>query len=423
MEKFEINGIETTLIKTDKFKTITIFVAFLGEFNREVATSKRLLSYLLNGSTKKYPTKKLILNKLFSLYDAAISVNSFPIYKTNITAFSLHMVNPKYVQSENLLTETLSFLKEFIFNPNIDGDAFVLNEFNEKKRILRDNINNIYNNKGLYAYNRLFEEMGKDEIISVSSLGDLDQLEKITPQSIFHDYQNMINNEIVKIYVAGDIPKEEIHESFAVFPFKVNEYDLEATSFEEKIINKVNEVFETQKVNQAKLMMGFRTNVNALEDLYIPMTVFNMMFGGMGTSDLFRVVREENSLAYTVSSSVFFDTRLMIVSAGIDTKDYDLATDLIIKELERYKQGHIDENLMQVAKDNLVSGINQTIDNPHSNLNFILKNSLLNNLTVDQFRDKINEVTVEDIIKASKMIKLDTIYFLKGGGVNEQKGI
>jgi len=35
MEKFEINNIETTLIKTNKFKTITFFVVLFGEFTKK----------------------------------------------------------------------------------------------------------------------------------------------------------------------------------------------------------------------------------------------------------------------------------------------------------------------------------------------------------------------------------------------------
>ncbi|HHU56422.1 MAG TPA: insulinase family protein [Acholeplasmataceae bacterium] len=414
MEIFEINGIETVLIKTDKFKTITFFITYLGEYNKEVATAKTLLSMLLSGSTKNYQTKKAILNKLFSLYDAAISVHNFPIYKTNVQLFALNIINPKFVQNENLLTESIEFLKEFIFNPNIDNEGFTENEFNEKKRILRDNINSIYNNKGLYAFRRLMQEMGKDEIISVNPMGTLEDLEKITRSDIYDEYQKMINDEQIKIYVIGDIEKESIIENLKDFTFKKNGFDLQTVSYERKTIEKTNEVFETQNVNQAKLMMGFRTNVNALDDLYVPMTVFNMMFGGMGSSDLFRVVREENSLAYTVSSSVFFDTCIMVVSAGIDSKDYELTTDLIIKQLEKYKQGHVDENLMVIAKENLISNINQTVDDPYANLNFVLKNNLLNNLTAEQLVEAIKNVTKEDIIKASQKIELDTIYCLKG---------
>src|SRR5690554_7559881 len=86
----------------------------------------------------------------------------------------------------------------------------------------------------------------------------------------------MINDETVRIYVAGDITKEVVQSAFSDFPFNKNSFKLETTSFETKEINKVDEVFEIQNINQAQLMMGFRTNVNALEELYIPMTVFNI---------------------------------------------------------------------------------------------------------------------------------------------------
>jgi predicted Zn-dependent peptidase len=144
------------------------------------------------------------------------------------------------------------------------------------------------------------------------------------------------------------------------------------------------------------------------------MAVFNMMFGGMVSSDLFRVVREENSLAYSVGSSVFFDNRLLVVSAGINANDYELATDLIIKELEEYKQGKVDPDLLQVAKDNLNSSLSETADDPFSNLTFIIKNSLLKNYSSEDIIELVKQVTVEDIIRASKDVELDVIYCLKG---------
>jgi predicted Zn-dependent peptidase len=416
MQNFKINGIDTILLSTNKFKTLSFFVVFFGEFNKEVATSKTLLTRMLSNTTKLYPTKKKIANKLFDLYDASVSVSSFPIYKTNLTMFSLDIVNPKFTNDENLLNEAINFFKEVIFNPNQENEAFSQADFNEEKRVMSDNIKNIYNNKARYAFDRLLEEMAPNEILSVSSLGTLEGLEKLTPQSLYQDYNQMINNEMVRIYVVGDIETETVMKVFKDFDFKVNDCKIEASSFETKKIEKVNEVSEVQAINQAQLMMGFRTNVNAFDELYVPMALFNMMFGGMPSSNLFRVVREENSLAYSVYSSIFFDNRLMIVNAGIDKDQYQLATDLIIKELEKYKNGDISSELLQVAKDNLISSLQETDDEPFSYLIFVIKNSLLRNYTVEEFISLVKKVTIEDVHQASKQIELDTIYFLKGDG-------
>lgn len=414
MEKFDINKIETTLIKTDKFKTITFLVVFFGEFNQENATKRSLLTGLMNSTTKNYSTKNAFVNKLFDLYDASAFVSSYPIYKTNLTMFGLSIVNPKFVEDNNLLKESFDFFKEVIFNPNIDVNGFNLNEFNENKRKLRDNINNIYNNKTAYAYNRLLEEMGPEEIISVSSLGTIDNLDKITPKSLKVFYDEVINNEMVKIFVTGDISKEDVIECFNGFSFNNVVSNIDTSSREMKKNIQPREVVEKQNVNQSQLMMGFRTNTNAIDDLYIPMAIFNMMYGGMVSSDLFRVVREENSLAYSVGSSIFFDSRIMIVNAGIDRNNYELTKDLVIKELERYQNGNINQELMQVAKDNLISSMLEISDSPFSNLNFLIKNSLLKQYTINDIIKLINEVTSEQVIEASKLIALDIVYCLEG---------
>ena len=389
------------------------FIHFFGEFNKENATKRSLLTKIMNSTTKNYPTKKLVASKLFDLYDANVFVSNSPIYKTNLTVFGLSIINPRFVDDPNLLEEAFAFFKELIYSPNFDENGFNENEFKEKKRILRDNINNIYNNKAMYAFNRLLDEMGPNEIISVSSLGTIEELDKITPQSLKDFYYQIINNEMVKIYVTGDITREHVIELFRDFKFNNLRLNLEVASNDEKH-EEFREVIENQNINQSQLMMGFRTNTNALDELYIPMAIFNMMYGGMVSSDLFRVVREENSLAYSVGSSVFFDNRLLIVNAGIDAGDYEKTRDLIINELDRYKRGQVDSNLLQVAKDNLISSMMETSDDPFSNLTFIIKNSMLKNYTTDDIIELIKKVTIDDVVNASQKVELDVIYCLKG---------
>lgn len=414
IEKIIHNNIDITLVKTDKFKSLSACVVFLGEFNKEMATSRSLLTRVLSNTTKKYNTKKLFTDKLFDLYDANISISSYPLYKTNLTIFSLSVVNPKYVNEKDLYEEAFSLLKEVIFNPNIENESFLQSVFLEEKRILRDQINNTYNNKSLYAFNRLLQEMGKDEIFSISSLGTIEDLEKITPHSLYNHYQKMLNEEMAKVFILGDINETDVKRFFSTYPFTSNVKKLEVSATVQKKIDKVNEVVEVQDINQSQLMMGFRTNIGALDPLYMATSLFNMMFGGMVSSDLFRVVREEHSLAYSVYSTAFFDNKLMIINAGIDQEKYQLTTDLIIKELEKYKNKEIDEELLQVAKDNLISSLKEVYDEPFSYLMFIMKNSLLKGYTIDDLMEMANKVTVDDIYKASQQIELDTIYLLKG---------
>jgi predicted Zn-dependent peptidase len=416
MESKEIisNNINTTLIKTDKFKTISFQIAFLGEFSQATATKRSLLTRLLSIANKKYPTKKAISNRLLDLYDASFSIATYPSYKTSITVFNLDIVNQKNIKSTTLTKEALEFLREAIFNPNLENNRFPEKDFQEQKRTLRENIKNIYNNKNRYALRQMLKKMAPEEIISVSSLGDPEELERITNEELVELYQRMITEENVSIYVVGDFEEQEMLNNLSILGnFPVNEKKFPTVSEEEIHVQKVREFTESQNLNQSKLMMGFRSSINTRSKQFIASLLFNAMYGGIFTSDLSRVVREENSLAYTIASQIMSDVKILIVSAGIDKSKYQFTSDLVIKELERYKEGRIDKELLEIARDSILNELEEVEDSPAQLIGFALRNYLHDlDFTVPGMIESVRNLTIEDVTEVAKGINLDTIFLL-----------
>lgn len=411
----EINNIKTTLITTDKFKTVTFKIFFSGEFSKETATKRSLLARVLSTSSKKYKTKKEMSEKIFDLYDASFGVAAYPSYETSIINYTLEVVNEKYLEDSNITKEALSFLKETCFNPNVSNNAFNEKVFQEEKRLLKATIENVYNNKNRFALRRLLQSMCADEITSISSLGDLEDLQKITKEELYNTYLEMINHDDVSIYVIGDFDIEQMSidlEKYLKFNKREQKlFPLYFTKRRQNIDSK--EVHEQQDINQTKLLMGLRTNITPVDELIIPLVVFNSMYGGLFVSDLFKVVREEHSLAYQIASQISAEAGLLIVSAGIEKENINKTISLIIQELRNYQDGHVDYDLLAVAKENIVNELKEVEDSPHSLLMFIQRQDLLSlDRDINNYIEKVKSVTPEDIIKATKLIELDTIYTL-----------
>lgn len=416
IKEVRLNGISTTLIKTSKFKTINIHVVFLGEFSKETATRKSLLTRVLANSTKKYPTKKALATKLLDLYDASAGVVTYPSGKTSVTVFSIEIVNEKNLGIKGLTKEAVELLWEVIFNPNLENGLFSEKDFLEQKRLLRERLNNVYNNKTRYALREMLKKMAPEEIISVSSLGSLEDLEKVTNEDLVAQYKEMLEKENVSLYVCGDFEEESMLRDLSLLgEIKSQPHEHETVLTEPVRVKKVREYFEKQKIKQAKLIMGFRSDVNSKSELYPAALVFNAMYGGIFASDLIRLVREENSLAYTITSMFMDDVMVLVVAAGIDGSKYQLTTDLVIKQLEYYKQGGINPELLQTAKENLTNDLLQIEDNPVQLINFALKNYLHGlNYTVSELEAAIKAVTPEDVQRVALGVNLDTIFLLVG---------
>lgn len=416
IKEVRLNGISTTLIKTSKFKTINIHVVFLGEFSKETATRKSLLTRVLANSTKKYPTKKALATKLLDLYDASAGVVTYPSGKTSVTVFSIEIVNEKNLGIKGLTKEAVELLWEVIFNPNLENGLFSEKDFLEQKRLLRERLNNVYNNKTRYALREMLKKMAPEEIISASSLGSLEDLEKVTNEDLVAQYKEMLEKENVSLYVCGDFEEESMLRDLSLLgEIKSQPHEHETVLTEPVRVKKVREYFEKQKIKQAKLIMGFRSDVNSKSELYPAALVFNAMYGGIFASDLIRLVREENSLAYTITSMFMDDVMVLVVAAGIDGSKYQLTTDLVIKQLEYYKQGGINPELLQTAKENLTNDLLQIEDNPVQLINFALKNYLHGlNYTVSELEAAIKAVTPEDVQRVALGVNLDTIFLLAG---------
>lgn len=411
----KINNIETFLVKTTKFKTITVQIVFANQFTQENASSRALLARVLGNSSKKYNTKKKIVEKSCDLYNTEVSVGYTRYYRTSLIAFTLDVVNEKnLVDAGNLTKKAIDFLLDTIFNPNIINNAFSLKEFNEEKRLLKESMQKVYNNKSRFAFRRLMEEMCKDEIIGVHSTGTIADLDKVTPEHLLKEYQKMIAQDEISIYVVGDIEEKKIMKHFQAFRQLQNQpLHLEVVNFEPFEIKKIKEIKEIQKIKQAKLVMGYRLDMNSLDSLYPALLVFNSMFGGLFSSNLFKVVREEYGLAYDISSHDIANNKLFIVTAGIDGDKYPQTIEIIQKELQKYIDGEIDHDLLVVAKESLLNELQETEDSPD---NFIahLQNNYFTKVekSISEEIDEITNVTIDDIKQVAMRIKLDTIYFL-----------
>ena len=177
----------------------------------------------------------------------------------------------------------------------------------------------------------------------------------------------------------------------------------------------VLEVIEKQDITQAKLNMGFVVDCNFLDKGTYAMTVFNAMFGGFSQSRLFKVVREKHSLCYYISSSYGAFSGIMTVNAGIESKDYQKAKELVLKELINIQNGNFSDDEINLAKLMLKNSLTKTKDEPMSLIALAYNRDLTNKQeTNDEYLEKILNVSREEIIAASKKVHLDTIFLLTG---------
>jgi predicted Zn-dependent peptidase len=417
-EKTEsVNGITLHVVETKKYKTNTLVLKMKSPLSREVVTSRALLPYVLQSATEKYPTTTALRTHLDELYGASLNVDLSKKGEYHIISIRVEIANETYLSDQTpLLEKALTLLSDILLKPAQEDGAFVPSIVDQEKRSLKQRIQSVFDDKMRYASLRLVEEMCKNEPYSLHVNGIKDEVDTITPESLFNYYQKALREDRVDLYVVGDVESESIKNSVSKLFTLGNREPIVAVN-NQVTIEKENEVIEEQDVKQGKLNVGYRTNVSYDDPGYYALQVLNGIFGGFSHSKLFINVREKASLAYYAASRVESHKGLLMVMSGVDAKNYDQAVTIIKEQMTAMKNGDFTDKEMEQTKAVLKNQLLETIDTSRGLIEVLYNDAMAKDpKPIDAWLQNVDEVTKEQIVEVAGKIQLDTIYFLKGKG-------
>lgn len=415
-QKYEVGPYNLHIIKTDKFKTVTINVNFRRLVVKEEITIRNFLSEILTQSSLKYPSNRLLKIKAQELYGLNLSSNCFRTGNYNFLSFSLTMLNEKYVKGL-LLTKSLDFLTEILFNPHIINKQFDEKSFKIIKHILEASIKSLKDNKDQYARLRMLEAMDDNSPTAYNMRGYLADLDKITPSNLCSYYQSVIKSDLVDIFVLGDVDIDEIKTHVKHYFKSINTIKRNPGPVviqHQKINRYLRTKVETEAINQSNLSIGCQlNNVTKFESKYV-MPLYNDILGGSGTSLLFNSVREKESLAYYIGSRYNEADNLLIISSGINSDNFKKAVKLIKVEMDNLKKGDFTDEALNNTKMRRLSALKYANDFPSSIIDRYFYINLLDDDNIEEQKKQFSLVTKDDIKRLSKKIKMAQVFLLEG---------
>jgi len=410
------HGYRLHVIQTEKFKTTQIVVKFKEKLNRETITKRALLPALLRHSTKRYSSRQALQRMLDELYGASFRIDSAKKGNDHVMSLRLEIANEKYISTnEQILTEAIALIKEVIFKPNVENDSFIDSVVEREKDVLKQRINGVKDDKMAFANQRLLDEMYKNDLFSIHSVGYEEDLASIDGKEMFNYYEEMLRSNDISIYISGDVDKDDVTDQIVEqIQFPTDKKPEVKLKNESNTIKKdAQTIIEKEEIHQAKLHLGYRTNRTIKDADYPSLQVLNGLFGGFPNSKLFMNVREKHSLAYYASSMLEGLKGLLIVVSGIASEDYEKARKIIDEQLLALKSGDFTEEHIEETKHLLIHQLRSTLDHPQGMIEFDYQNELAElDRTPESFIQQIKNVTKEDIIECAKDIQLDTVYLL-----------
>lgn len=408
-------GVYVNLINTNKFKTNLISIYIIRPLKKDEVTKNALIPLVLKQGTEKYNTSLEIQKKLESLYGANLSIDVSKKGERQLIRISIEVVDKAFVEEKDLLSEVISILNEVVNNPYTENGFFSQKYVSQEKENLRKRISGRINDKQTYAVDRCIEEMCKNERFSLFKYGYEDDLDGISSEDLYSHYNNIMETSPIEISIIGDISIDDaVSEINNNFNFNRGEIVNIPREDVLKEAHTKNMIYEDMDINQGKLTLGLRTNIPYESNLYEALLLGNKILGGGPNSKLFRTVREEESLAYYIYSQSYKYKSIMIITAGIEFKNFDKTLDIIKNQIDELREGKFTEDEIEEFKNSTVTAIRSMTDSNYSLSEFYLSQSLTqDSRDIYQIIEDIRNVKKEQIVKATEKIHLDTIYFLR----------
>lgn len=417
----ELQGYKLHVVQTDKYKTNTIVWKMKAPLTKEDVTIRALLPQVLQSSSAKFPTTTSLRSYLDELYGATFFVDLAKKGEYHVISFSIEIANEKFLMDPSpLLQKGFEFLAEVLTKPNLNGDGFETETVEKEKRILKQRIQSVFDDKMRYSTLRLLQEMCNDEPYALEANGEIDQVDSITPASLYAYFQKAFQEDEMDLFVIGDVNDAKVKNIVSGLLQFQNRTPREINPHVEKKVEKVHVVKEQLDVKQGKLNMGYRTNIKYGDKNYYAFQVFNGIFGGFSHSKLFINVREKASLAYYAASRLESHKGLMMVMSGIDLKNYDQAVKIIHEQMDAMKKGDFTDEDLEQTKAVIQNQMLETIDTPRGLIEVLYHNVVAHvDINLETWLEKMQKATREEIVTVAEKIELDTIYFLTGMGAGE----
>lgn len=408
-------GIKFHKIETNKFKT-NLFAIFLSlPLTRETVTKNALLAAVLRRGTAKAQTQEEISKNLEEMYGASFDCGIEKTGDSHTIKFYLESINDEFLpEKEDLLKKSLDILLDIAFNPLIENGKFKEEYVEQEKENLKQIIEGKIDNKGAYALERCIEEMYKNKAYGLYKYGYIEDLNKITPEDLYNYYKQVINECKIDIFASGILPQnteELVKENENII--KLQERNIQIKDEEKQTPEKENVVEESMDITQGKLVIGLDVTSNIENLSYITMC-YNTILGGGANSKMFQNVREKASLAYTVGSNFLKRKRNIMIRAGIEIENYEKALEIIKEQLKDMENGNFTDEDIENAKNLIIATIENIPEEQDTQISYYLGQELAGtNISVEEYKQKIQNVTKEQIIEVAKSVKMNTIYFLR----------
>jgi predicted Zn-dependent peptidase len=312
------------------------------------------LEHIVMDGTRKYPTEKEISN----LIEDTGGYRNASTNKENIE-YSVKVLK------ENIKS-AFEYLSEIVINPLIKEE-----DIEKQKKIIEQEILRFKGNPEEFSQRLIYSALFPNTRLGGLNTGDIDDIKKITRESLLSYHNRTHNAGNMVLSVSGDITKEKVQEFAELYMSSIKSGE-KILPINLSILPRKEYLFEKRSnLKQAILTVGYQGLKRNDNDYYALELLFSILLGG-SSSRLKQEIREKRALSYIVSGNNFSgrNSGIFTIRIGLDEKNILECLNIINLELKKIINGEVTKDELSKSLFYIKSSLKFTFENSLSEASY-----------------------------------------------------
>lgn len=313
--------------------------------------------------------------------------------------------------------KALDILSDMLLNSKFGDD-----EIRRERKVIEEEIDMYLDAPEELVHDSIEEAVWQETSLGMPICGTKESIAAFDCDLVKDYYTRTYRPQNSVIAVTGNFKKEDVLEKLkSVFGSWSKEgyvkTDYAKATYVPTVISKIKDI------EQIHLCITFKSPKRDSKYRY-SLAVLNTLFGGGMSSRLFQKIREDEGLAYSIYSytSAYSDTGIMTVYAATNRQKYEALIESVMKEIQRLKTEKIDDKVIAVTKEQIISnyiiGTENTVSRLSSNGGSLLLTGKITPMEeILNQMEKVNYDSVKeaiDYIFKAENISLSAVGNVKG---------
>ncbi len=291
----------------------------------------------------------------------------------------------------------LDVLSDMLLNSKLDDD-----DIKRERKVIEEEIDMYLDAAEELVHDSIEEAVWRETSLGMPICGTKKSIAAFDSNLIRDYYTRTYRPQNSVIAVTGNFKKDEILEKLTgVFGAWSKEGYVKTDFAKATYVPTVLSI--NKDVEQIHLCITFKAPERDSKYRY-SLAVLNTLFGGGMSSRLFQKIREDEGLAYSIYSytSAYSDTGIMTVYAATNRQKYEALIESVMKEIQRIKTEKIDDKVIAVTKEQIISNYIIGTENTASRLSSNGGSMLLTGKVtpMEEILDQMEKVNYDSVKEA-----------------------